>query len=166
MPTVAFRLVHTQQIRRAEPVHHPLNAARFLQLVHSAFQLFYPARGSRHSHQMAAGRGSPGNELFWIELVFLCIGPQPADGPFAIIDLRWEFRLPTQAITDMRHGVALRCELQRGASAVLASTHPSSSMNPNDERKPFFSFFRKVKVKKHTVPAGLPIFQVSHDLYA
>jgi len=160
VPEVAFRLADVQEIGGTEPIHHRLNPARFFQIVNVAFELGHAAARAQQRHQVTAGRGAPGGKFVRVQVVFDGVGPQPAHGRLAVVNLGRELRFLAETVSHVCDRVAVPGKGQRRAGAILAARQPGAAVNPNDERHRFLSLLGNVKVEPHRPAAALTIFQI------
>src|SRR5262249_50910684 len=103
---LALAVLHGEYVRGAEQVHDALHpAARVLVFAHGAFPILVPAAGAEHGDQMPARRLADDADLVRVEVVFLGVGTNPADGRLAVVDLGRPDRLAREPVADRNRRV-------------------------------------------------------------
>ena len=126
---------------------HRLHAAGLVEVACVAFEVLHASRGAQQGHQVATGGGAPDADVIGVEVVLLGVGPQPADGRFAIFDLGGEHGVLAQAVVDAGRGVALAYQRYGGAT-VLVAVLPASAVNPDHQRQGMLGgLLRQVEVE-------------------
>ena len=113
---------------------------------------------------MSAGRTAPDAEVVGVETVFRGVGPQEADGSFAVVDLGGERRVLAEPIVDVGDCIPSPQELHgRSWSAILAPALPGSTMYPNEHWMRSLVFCRKEEIQRVALLVS-PIGQVALTL--
>src|SRR5262245_17359342 len=83
---------------------------------------------------MPAGRRAPCPKVVRIQIVLLGVGPQPADGRLAVLNLSREPGVLTESIVDARDGIAAGDQPQGRPAEVLRPGLPRPAVDPDDQR--------------------------------
>ena len=150
---------HREEVGRAEPVAHSLDAGR-LGGIFTLVPLLHIARGTEHGDEMTASGTAPNADSRGIDMEFLRICAQPAEGGLAVFDLCREWRVLAETVGDAGNGESILQEGQRGC-AILAAIAPSAAVNPDDERERLFHFFGKVHIEHPARAAAGDVFDVA-----
>ena len=165
MPGLSACRPIVSHVRGAEPVDDALHAAGLVEVPALALQLLHVAGGAEHGDQVAAGRGAPDADVVGVEVVLGGVGPQPADGRLAVLDLGREDGVLAQAVVDAGHGVALGGQ-RHGGAALFAAGPPGPAVNPDDQRQPALGLLGQVEVQAVSLVAALNILEVPQGLDA
>ncbi len=156
--------IHLQEVGRAEEIHHRLHPTRLFRVAALALEIKGAPGGAQERDQVPTGRRSPDADAFRVQVVRLCVRPQPADGRLAVLDLRGEDGVLAQPVVDGGHRVSLADQGQRHHTAVFAPAHPRAAMDPHDYGERRGGFLRDVEVKPLPRVAARYVFQVGVDL--
>ena len=145
--------VHLKEIGGSEEVRNRLHATGDVEVL-AYVELLVRAGRSEHGHQVSARRGAVRTESLRIVAVLLRVRAQPADGRFAVFDLRWPQGIAAQAVVDRGHGVPLP-EERCGPHVFLAASTKRAAVNQDDE-------WRICRVRGHEKVQFLALMPVAH----
>ena len=155
-----------EEIGRAAEVHHAGDAAALVQvLAEVSLQLLHAAGDAEHADEVAAGGDAKDGDLVGVEVVFLSMGAQPADGGLAVMDLRGPPGLVGEAVVEAGPGVgsAFSDESHQHARLLLAASLPAAAVDVHDERVRFARRgLREVEVEHLARIAGAHVVEVPH----
>ena len=89
--------IPTDEVRGAVKVNNRLDAAGLLQVAQVALQLLHAGGGAQQGDQVAAGRIARNADAVRVEVILGGVGPQPANGRLAVLDLCGEHGVPAQS---------------------------------------------------------------------
>src|SRR6185503_13880792 len=107
------------------------------QIIDATLELLNTATCADQRRQMPTRGGTPRDKFSRVQVILFGVGAQPANGGFALMDLRREFCLSAEPVANVSHCIALAGELQCRATAILAAGEPRAAMNPDDQRQWF-----------------------------
>jgi len=124
--------IHLKKVCGAKPVGDSLNTTGDTEIL-ADIEEGRLTRRAEHRDQVPARRSSPRAEPVRVKLVLVCIAPQPSNRRFAVLNLRREDRILTQAIVERRKRVAIGKE-RLGILVALIAARKCSTMDKDDER--------------------------------
>ena len=119
------------EVRGAEPIDAALDGAGLLE-VRAHVEIAHMAGDGEQGGEVAAGAGAPRGDFLRVVAVLGGVRAQPADGGFAILDLRGEDGVLAEPILDAGDGDAF---LEQGLAGRvgLAAGVPAAAVDPDDQ---------------------------------
>jgi hypothetical protein len=161
----AFLSDHGEEVFRAEEVDDAGDLAGLVEVfAEGAFEGFDVATGAEVGDEVAAGGGAPDGDFSGVEVVFFGIGFDPADGGFAVVDLRGPLGFVGEAIADGDAGVVAAGEVGGEVvdAAGFVAAFPTAAVDEDDdgERGGGFGGFGEVEVEALTGVFGVGVGEV------